>query len=287
MKYEDRYSRLKSLKDFGYEVDWEVLFEKTLLIIGIGGVGSLVAEILTRCGVGKIILIDLDYVEAVNLNRLFYKNEHIGQTKVEAAKEILSTVNPNVKILPIFEDICNTNFETKFEQLIKESDLIFSCLDNLPARLYINEKSVKLNRPYIDTGATRSGLGGYVHLVVPRKTACYACTGSIDLGKDEKGESCTASLPTTIAIIASLASEIGLKYILNFGVVPDYIGFNALTDQFIIQKMKRDDNCYICGEKRYTETQKEEKMRDLKAMTKGKDLSNILDELESLEDKNE
>ena len=56
MSEEDRYTRLKSLKEFGYEVNWEDLFEKKILIIGVGGVGSVVAEMLTRCGVGKLYL---------------------------------------------------------------------------------------------------------------------------------------------------------------------------------------------------------------------------------------
>lgn len=287
MDKEDRYTRLKSLKDFGLEVNWEDLFDKKILILGVGGIGSVVAELLTRCGVGKLFIVDLDYVEEVNLNRLFYKNDHIGQTKVEAAKDILFTINPNVTVLPIFKDICEVNFEMEFEKIISECDLVLSCLDNLPARLYLNDKCVKLNQPYIDTGATRSGLGGYVHLVIPHETACYTCTGSIDLGKKEEGEACTASLPTTIAMIASLASEISLKYLLKFGTLPDYIGFNALTDQFIIRKMKKDTKCFICGEKKYSEHKKREKIEDIRAITEGKDVVDLLDELEDLEDKNE
>ena len=280
MSEEDRYTRLKSLKEFGYDVEWENLLDKTILIIGVGGVGSIVAEMLTRCGVGKIYLIDLDYVEEVNLNRLFYKNEHIGQTKVEAAKSILRTVNEQVEIIPLFQDVCLNDFEEKFEKIIKVSDLVLSCLDNLPARTYINEKCVIFNQTYIDTGATRSGLGGYVHLVVPYETACYACTGSIDLGEKEEGAACTASLPTTIAMVASLASEISLKYLLNFGTIPDYIGFNALNDQFIQQKMVRDSNCFVCGDKEYSREEKEKSIEELETITDGKSLSELMEDLE-------
>ncbi|MHA1401502.1 MAG: HesA/MoeB/ThiF family protein [Candidatus Heimdallarchaeaceae archaeon] len=279
----ERYIRLKSLAEFGIDVDWSKLFSKKVLIIGTGGVGSIVAEMLTRCGIGDLFLIDLDTVEEVNLNRLFFTQDQIGKPKVEVAKEYLKKINEDVKVHTYMQDVCALDFEQEFELLVSNTDLTISCLDNMPARLYVNEKCVKLNKAYVDSGASRSGLGGYVHLVVPYKTACYNCTGSIDLGTKEHGEPCTASLPSTIAIVASLVSEITLKFLLGFGTIPDYIGFNALNDQFIIQKMNRDPNCYICGNRSYSKQEQEYSLKDVADITEGKTVDELIKDLKAEE----
>jgi ubiquitin-like modifier-activating enzyme 5 len=52
--------------------DYQIIRQKTVVIVGIGGIGSVVAEMLTRCGIGKLILFDYDKVELANMNRLFF-----------------------------------------------------------------------------------------------------------------------------------------------------------------------------------------------------------------------
>ena len=61
-----------------------------------GGVGSVAAEMLTRCGVGSLLLYDYDKVELANMNRLFYRPEHAGLYKTEAASRTLADINPDV-----------------------------------------------------------------------------------------------------------------------------------------------------------------------------------------------
>jgi len=70
------------------------------VIIGVGGVGSVVAEMLTRCGIGKLVLYDYDTVELANMNRLFFTPQQVGLTKVLAAQETLNFINPEVEIEP-------------------------------------------------------------------------------------------------------------------------------------------------------------------------------------------
>ena len=81
--YEERYVRLKAIKEFGYDIDWENLRDKHIGIVGIGGLGCVTSEMVVRCGVGKLTLFDFDTVEMVNLNRCMYKLEDIGRNKVE------------------------------------------------------------------------------------------------------------------------------------------------------------------------------------------------------------
>jgi ubiquitin-like modifier-activating enzyme 5 len=252
----DRYSRLRAIKDYGFKFDFTDLQNKIILICGVGGIGSLSAEMLARCGVGKLILIDVDTVEEANLNRVLYRPEHIGRKKAEVCTEILHEINPDVSVEFITTDIMSIDFEEAFELIISHCDLILNGLDNIPARQYLNVKCVLLNRPYVDAGALRSGLGGYVHLVIPKKTACYQCTASVQINvksNDAKGPQCAASLPSTLAVISSLQVQQSLKFLLNFGKNADFISYNGLNDEFTILTLKKDDNCYVCGNKKKIE----------------------------------
>ncbi len=68
-----------------------------MLIVGVGGVGSVAAEMLTRCGIGKLLLFDYDKVELANMNRLFFRPEHAGLSKTEASRRTLEEINPDVQ----------------------------------------------------------------------------------------------------------------------------------------------------------------------------------------------
>ena len=71
---------------------------KSVIVVGVGGVGSVAAEMLVRCGVGKLLMFDYDKVELANMNRLFYTPDQCGLSKVAAAKKSLSFINPDVVI---------------------------------------------------------------------------------------------------------------------------------------------------------------------------------------------
>ncbi|GJY16389.1 ubiquitin-like modifier-activating enzyme 5 [Tanacetum coccineum] len=120
------YSRLMALQRMGIVDNYErirgfsvaiVVFDTALsalglydafqrqcvsLISGIGGVGSVAAEMLTRCGIGRLLLYDYDTVELANMNRLFFRPEQVGMTKTDAAVQTLSEINPDVVLEVIF-----------------------------------------------------------------------------------------------------------------------------------------------------------------------------------------
>lgn len=245
---ENRYTRLKAIKDFGYDIDWEILKNYHIGIVGVGGIGSVSAEMVTRCGLGKISLFDYDIIEEVNLNRHMFKVKHIGMAKVDVASKILRKINPDIEILSYTKDIMDPDFEMKFEEYLGKIDIILNGLDNIPAREYLNAKCIKLNVPYIDAGASRSGLSGYIHPVIPYKTACAICMNRILFNiVEEKGEPCVASLPSTMAILASIQVQEMLKYLLRFGKMIDYVMYHMVTGNFLNYTTVRDKNCPICG----------------------------------------
>jgi len=127
-----------ALQRLGVVADYTQIRNYTVLIVGVGGVGSVVAEMLTRCGVGKLIMYDYDRVELANMNRMFYLPSHAGLAKVEAAKMSLEQINPDVEIEVHNVNICGLAEFDKFKSRIMHGGLsgeervniVLSCVDN-------------------------------------------------------------------------------------------------------------------------------------------------------------
>eukprot|EP01060_Flectonema_neradi_P003074 TRINITY_DN11926_c1_g1_i2.p1 TRINITY_DN11926_c1_g1~~TRINITY_DN11926_c1_g1_i2.p1 ORF type:complete len:214 (+),score=32.30 TRINITY_DN11926_c1_g1_i2:48-644(+) len=140
------YSRLMALQKMGVVNEYEKILDKTALIVGVGGVGSVTAEMLTRCGIGKLILIDYDTVELANMNRLFYQPSQCGMKKVNAAVETLTNINSDVELEPLHMNITTVdNFDILLNKITNGSktggqiDLVLCCVDNFEARLALNQ----------------------------------------------------------------------------------------------------------------------------------------------------
>jgi len=136
--------------------NYEAIRGKTVAIVGVGGVGSVTAEMLTRCGIGKLILFDYDKVEMANMNRLFFQPHQSGQSKVDAAVQTLREINPDVLIDGFNYDITHVNNFDHFLGQIKSGsmnhgpvDLVLSCVDNFEARMSINQALLKMPSPVI------------------------------------------------------------------------------------------------------------------------------------------
>merc|ERR1712141_388677 len=112
-----------ALKRMGIVNNYEQIRNKTVAIVGVGGVGSVTAEMLTRCGIGKLILFDYDKVEMANMNRLFFQPHQSGLSKVEAAKHTLENINPDVQIEVFNYNITTVENFDHFISRIKEGSL--------------------------------------------------------------------------------------------------------------------------------------------------------------------
>ncbi|KRY66205.1 Ubiquitin-like modifier-activating enzyme 5 [Trichinella pseudospiralis] len=259
-------SRLMALKRMGIVENYENIRNFTIIIVGIGGVGSVVSEMLTRCGIGKLILIDYDKVEMANMNRLFFQPHQAGMSKVEAAKTTLQDINPDVEV-----DSYNCNIITmenfqKLMHLIKHGslhggqvDLVLSCVDNFEARMAINTACNELNQRWFESGVSENAVSGHMQFIIPGKTACFAVgdafykleicapplvvASKIDEKTLKKEGVCAASLPTTMGVIAGLLVQNVLKYLLKFGKVSYYLGYNSLEDFFPTYVIKPNPTC--------------------------------------------
>jgi len=251
------YSRLMALKRMGIVDNYENIRTYCVAVVGVGGVGSVTAEMLTRCGIGKLILFDYDKVELANMNRLFFQPQQAGLSKVAAAKDTLENINPdvefevhnyNITTIDNFQHFCDRlKFGGKKENT--PVDLVLSCVDNFEARMAINMACNELGQNWIESGVSENAVSGHIQLVKPGETACFACAPPLVVAThtDEKTLKregvCAASLPTTMGVVAGLLVQNTLKYLLKFGTVSPYLGYNALLDFFPTYQMKPNTDC--------------------------------------------
>ena len=239
------YSRLMALQRMGIVSEYRKIREKAVAVVGVGGVGSVAAEMLTRCGVGRLQLYDFDTVEIANMNRLFFRPEHAGLTKTDAAVKTLREINPDVTYESYHMNITTVDGFKRFaDSLIDPAtktprvDLVFACVDNYEARMAINQACLELGQTWMESGVSEDAVSGHVQVMIPGETACFACVPPLVVasGLDEKTLKregvCAASLPTTMGMVAGMLVQNALKFLLNFGTVTKYLGYAALKDFF-------------------------------------------------------
>lgn len=266
------YSRLMALQRMGIVAEYERIRHKTVAIVGVGGVGSVAAEMLTRCGVGRLLLFDYDTVELANMNRLFYTPSQAGMTKTAAAAATLGAINPDVEVEPYHINITTLDGFDEFVRTITHAggpagsaatppvsplpppsssrvDLILSCVDNYEARMSVNQVALEMGQAWFESGVSEDAVSGHIQLLLPGTTACFACVPPLVVasGIDErtlKREGvCAASLPTTMGVIAGLLAQASLKHMLGFGTVSGYLGYSSLTDFFPTMQLKPNPGC--------------------------------------------
>lgn len=167
----DRYSRQTLFPGIGKEGQ-KKLGKSSLVIIGCGALGTVIATCLVRAGVGKIKIIDRDFIEYHNLQRqVIFSEEDIKNQlpKAIAAERHLKKVNSSIEIEGIVADVNYANIE----KFVSGADLILDGLDNLETRLLINDASLKLNIPWIYGGAISAS--GMTMNIIPGETPCFRC----------------------------------------------------------------------------------------------------------------
>lgn len=165
--------------------DQSSLLNASVLIVGVGATGCEVAKNLCLAGVGKLILVDNDVIELSNLNRqMLFTDSDIGLQKAIVAKERLQRMAPYIRIEAYHEDVRKIG-----EDVLRDVDVICSCLDNWPTRRWLNSLAVELRKPLVDTAM--EGFYSNVQVVIPGKTACLECYGDILIPKEEQIAECT------------------------------------------------------------------------------------------------
>jgi molybdopterin-synthase adenylyltransferase len=168
---ESRYSRQTRFAPLGAEGQARIRAAR-VAIVGCGALGTVQAEAMARAGVGRLRLIDRDFVEWSNLQRQFLFDETDAAEalpKAVAAARRLSKVNSEVEIEPMVADLTPTSAPDLFEDV----DLILDGTDNFETRFLINDAAVSAGIPWIYGAAV--GSYGIKLAIVPGKTACLRC----------------------------------------------------------------------------------------------------------------
>ena len=145
MEHSKRYSRQVALPEIG-TIGQQKLLNAKVLVIGAGGLGCPVLQMLAASGVGTLGIVDGDVVDVTNLHRqLLYANEDCGTKKVEAAANAISRINPDINVNVYPEFISETNIAT----IVKDYEILVDCTDTIATRYLINDISVHLGKPMI------------------------------------------------------------------------------------------------------------------------------------------
>lgn len=164
----DRYHRQMLLPGFG-EAGQAKLLDATALIVGCGALGTVIANMLARAGVGHLVIADRDFIEMTNLQRqVLFDEEDVaaGIPKAEAAKRKIAKINSQVKVDAVVDDVNHTNIEKLFTMSDTGCvDIVLDGVDNFETRFLINDCAVKRRVPYVYGGAV--GTVGMAYAILP------------------------------------------------------------------------------------------------------------------------
>jgi adenylyltransferase/sulfurtransferase len=240
----DRYSRHIILRDVGVEGQEKILNGK-ILIIGVGGLGAPAALYLAAAGVGIIGLVDGDLVEISNLQRqVIHFTPDVGRPKVISAKEKISAINPDVRVVVHEKKV----FADNIAGVIKDYDFIIDGTDNFPAKFLINDACVLGKKPFSHGGILR--FDGQALTYVPGE-ACYRC---VFPKMPPKGAVPSCSQAGILGAVAGMLGTIqaaeALKFLLGAGqlLTNRLLIFNALKMDFRSVAIRKNPACPICSE---------------------------------------
>jgi len=240
----ERFSRQIVLKDIGVLGQKKILSSK-VLIVGVGGLGSPVAEFLSRAGIGSLGIIDNDKVSLSNLHRQsLYNMSDIGKFKVKIARDKIKKINPNTKVTIYKIRLVNDNFK----KIINDYDYIVDGSDNFTTKFLLNDFCLKFKKTLV-TGAI-SKFDGHIFTFdfKNKKIPCLRCFfQQSNISDDLLNCESEGILGTVAGIVGTIQANEVLKKILNIGVGLD--GYIFILDllhlNFRKVRLKKRKNC-IC-----------------------------------------
>ncbi|MDP2907758.1 MAG: ThiF family adenylyltransferase [Nanoarchaeota archaeon] len=239
-----RYSRQTIFPKIGKEGQKKLL-ESKALVIGVGALGSNIANTLTRAGIGNIKIVDRDYVELNNLQRqVLFEEKDVGSYKALAALEKLKNINSSIKIEAEITDVNHRNIES----MVQEADIVLDGTDNFETRLMINDACIKNAKPWV-YGAVIGSIGMSMNILP--EGPCLRCFVK-DIPSPGSQQTCdTSGVVNTIpSIIAAYEATEAVKILLKDKDISKSL-FNVdvwegVYDHF---EIKKDEGCNCCVKK--------------------------------------
>jgi molybdopterin-synthase adenylyltransferase len=239
----EQFSRQIVIKDVGILGQKKILTSK-VLVVGVGGLGSSVAEFLSRAGIGLLGIVDDDKISLSNLHRQsLYCSSDIGKFKVQIAKDKIKKINPNTKVTTYKIRLNKKNFN----KIINKYDYIVDGSDNFTTKFLLNDFCIKFKKTLV-TGAI-SKFDGHIFTFnfKDKKIPCLRCFFQESKISDDI-LNCEAEgiLGTVAGIVGTIQANEILKKILNIGEGLD--GYIFILDflhlNFRKVKLKKRKSCF-------------------------------------------
>ncbi|BBO68133.1 adenylyltransferase [Desulfosarcina alkanivorans] len=235
-----RYRRQLIMPEIGIRGQ-QRLKRATVLIAGLGGLGSVSAFQLTAAGVGCLRIVDMDRVAVHNLNRqILHTSADIGKPKTASSLEKLKALNPHCRIEPLAARITGETAAA----MVRGCDLILDGTDNLDTRRTLNRAARDAKIPFVFAGV--DGLDGMVATFIPGRSGCLEC---IFPGDPHRTPAEIGVIAPTVGVIASLQCLEAVR--LLTGQEPNLAG-NLIHFHGADMRIKRaivppNPNCRICS----------------------------------------
>jgi len=189
--------------------DQAQLLDCRIAVVGLGGLGGVVVEILARIGIGAMTLIDGDRFEESNLNRqLLSTVDTLGAAKADSAADRVRSINPAVALT-----VCSEFFDDAgADALLRDADLVVDCLDSIPARFELEAAAGRARLPLVS--AAVAGAAGHVTTIFPGDPGLSLIYGEAEASVQKGSEAELGCLPQAVFLLASLEASEAVKVVL-------------------------------------------------------------------------
>jgi molybdopterin/thiamine biosynthesis adenylyltransferase len=239
-----RYSRHILLPEIGIEGQ-ERLRGASALVVGAGGLGCPAALYLATSGIGRLTLADPDKVDLTNLQRqILYRTESVGKVKVEAARDALSAINPDVQVSVLQKKLLGAELDA----LVQKADVVLDCSDNFATRHAVNRACVRHRKPLVAAAAIRFDGQLMVFDLRKKDSPCYACLFPEDGEVEEVQCSVMGVLAPLTGMLGALQAMEAVKLVSGAGApLEGLVNFDARDAQWRASRTRRDPQCRTCA----------------------------------------
>jgi molybdopterin/thiamine biosynthesis adenylyltransferase len=205
----ERYAR--NMKTFAPR-DQTALLKSRVSVVGLGGLGGAVTEILARAGIGSLNLIDGDTFEDSNLNRQFLSTcDLINTPKAQAAVQRVKKINPSIHVDTHSQFLDKKNGA----QLLTNSNVAVDCLDNVKTRFILEDICRQIISPLVS--AAVAGAAGHITTIFPEDKGLHLIYGDPDNAPAKGAEAALGTVPYSVTLLAALQCAEVIKIIQNKG----------------------------------------------------------------------
>jgi adenylyltransferase/sulfurtransferase len=224
----------------------ERLQHASALVIGAGGLGCPAALYLAAAGIGRLTLADADKVDLTNLQRqILYRTESVGRPKVEAARDALLSMNPEIDVVALQQRIA----ADEFDSLVAGADVVLDCSDNFATRHALNRACVMHRKPLVSGAAIRFDAQIMVFDLRNRESACYACLFPEDAEVEEVQCSVMGVFAPMTGVVGATQAMEALKIAGGFGepLGGRMLMLDGRTTEWRSVRVKKDPACPVCS----------------------------------------